>query len=129
MIDETILIERLKALKDKYQKAQQDATSDKGILVLGKIAKAYENTIALVEQLAKETADSSKKQRGKVQMIILCSIGFFLLGFFIGSCIVAMLSVSSKEEAVNDAFRMGYEMAKISYETIDVTELPGIGDN
>ena len=62
-------------------------------------------------------------------MIILCSIGFFLLGFFIGSCIVAMLSVSSKEEAVNEAFRMGYEMAKIAYETIDVTELPGIGDN
>ena len=60
MIDETILIERLKALKDKYQEAQQDATSDNGILVLGKIAKAYENAIALVEQLAKETADSSK---------------------------------------------------------------------
>ena len=61
MIDEAILIERLKVLKDKYQEAQQDATSDKGILVLGKIAKAYENAIALVEQLAKETADSSKK--------------------------------------------------------------------
>ena len=63
MINEVILIERLKALKDKYQEAQQDATSDNGILVLGKIAKAYENAIALVEQLAKETADSSK-QRG-----------------------------------------------------------------
>lgn len=63
MINEVILIERLKALKDKYQEAQQDATSDNGILVLGKIAKAYENAIALVEQLAKETGDSSK-QRG-----------------------------------------------------------------
>ena len=61
MINETILIERLKALKDKYQEAQQDATSDNGILVLGKIAKAYENVIALVEQLAKETADISDK--------------------------------------------------------------------
>ena len=61
MINELILIERLKALKDKYQEAQQDSTSDTGILVLGKIAKAYEHAIALVEQLAKETADSSEK--------------------------------------------------------------------
>ena len=68
-------------------------------------------------------------REGKVQMIILVGILCFLLGSFIGACIMSALSVSSKDSAVNDAFRMGYEMAKISYETIDVTELPGIGDN
>ena len=62
-------------------------------------------------------------------MIILCSIGFFLLGFFIGSCMISILSVSGKEAAVSEALRMGYEMAKIEHETIDVTELVESGDN
>lgn len=62
-------------------------------------------------------------------MIILFGIVFFLLGFLIGSCIVSMLAMSSKEAAVSEALKMGYEMAKIERETIDVTELPGIGNN
>ena len=62
-------------------------------------------------------------------MIILVGILCFLIGSFIGACIMSALSVSSKDSAVNEAFRMGYEMAKIEHETIDVTELPGIGDN
>ena len=61
LVDADALIKIFQGLEDKYQEAQQDATSDNGILVLGKIAKAYENAIAIVEQLAKETADSNKK--------------------------------------------------------------------
>ena len=60
MIDADELIKFFQEMKDKYQEASSDATSDYGITILGKVAKVYENAIALVEQLAKETADSSK---------------------------------------------------------------------
>ena len=62
-------------------------------------------------------------------MIILYIIGSFVFGFLFGAIMMSILSASSKEAAVNDAFRMGYEMAKIAHETIDVTELVGIDDN
>ena len=62
-------------------------------------------------------------------MIILCSIIFFVLGFLSGSVIISMLSLSSKEAAISEALRMGYEMAKIERETIDVTELKEISNN
>lgn len=62
-------------------------------------------------------------------MIILYIIGSFVFGFLFGAIMMSILSASSKEAAVNDAFKMGYEMAKIEHETIDVTELVGSDDN
>ena len=61
-------------------------------------------------------------------MIILYIIGGFVLGFLFGSITVSMLSASGKEAAITEALQMGYEMAKIEHETIDVTELKETGD-
>lgn len=61
LIDADELIKFFQEMKDKYQEASSDATSDYGITILGKVAKVYENAISLVEQLAKETGNSSSK--------------------------------------------------------------------
>ena len=62
-------------------------------------------------------------------MMILCSIGGFVFGFLFGVVVVSVLSASSKEAAIEEALQMGYEMAKIEHETIDVTELAEISKN
>lgn len=55
MIDADELIKFFQEMKDKYQEASSDATSDYGITILGKVAKVYENAIAMVNALAKES--------------------------------------------------------------------------
>ena len=55
MIDADELIKFFQEMKDKYQEASSDATSDYGITILGKVAKVYENAIAMVNALAEES--------------------------------------------------------------------------
>ena len=55
LIDADELIKFFQEMKDKYQEASSDATSDYGITILGKVAKVYENAIAMVNALAEES--------------------------------------------------------------------------
>ena len=55
MIDADELIKFFQEMKDKYQEASSDATSDYGITILGKVAKVYENAITMVNALAEES--------------------------------------------------------------------------
>ena len=48
MIDADELIKFFQEMKEKYQEAASDATSDYGITILGKVAKVYENAITMV---------------------------------------------------------------------------------
>lgn len=56
---------------------------------------------------------------------IIIVILIFLAGYLAGLVTMAFMALSSREEAVGEALRMGYEMGKYESNTIDVTELCG----
>ena len=60
MIDADELIKFFQEMKDKYQEASSDATSDYGITILGRVAKVYENAITMVNALAEESQGGVK---------------------------------------------------------------------
>ena len=55
--------------------------------------------------------------------LIIIEIAIFLAGYLTGLVTMSILACKSKEEAVNEAFKLGYEMRNIESNTIDVTEL------
>ena len=55
--------------------------------------------------------------------LILINIMLFVLGYLVGLVTMSVLACKSKEEAVNEAFKLGYEMRNVESNTIDVTEL------
>jgi hypothetical protein len=58
-------------------------------------------------------------------MKIIIVVLIFLAGYLTGLVTMAVMALSKREEAVEEALRMGYEMGKYESNTIDVTELYG----
>lgn len=61
MIDADELIKIFQGLEDKYHEASENATSEYGITTLIRVAKIYENAIAIVNKLAEESTQNSDK--------------------------------------------------------------------
>ena len=55
MIDADELIKFFQEMEDKYFEASENATSEYGIMTLMRVAKVYENAIAMVNALAEES--------------------------------------------------------------------------
>ena len=58
-------------------------------------------------------------------MKIIIVVLLFLAGYFTGLVTMAVMALSKREEAVEEALRMGQEMGKYESNTIDVSELYG----
>lgn len=58
-------------------------------------------------------------------MKIIIVVLLFLAGYLTGLVTMAVMALSKREEAVDEALRMGYEMGKYESNTIDVSELCG----
>ena len=56
---------------------------------------------------------------------IIIAVFLFFIGYLAGLVTMAVMTLSSREEAVEEALRMGYELGKYEYTTIDVSELYG----
>lgn len=53
----------------------------------------------------------------------ILNVLFFLLAYILGVITMAILSASSRERAVEEAYRMGMMVRDFEKNTIDVTEL------
>ena len=61
--------------------------------------------------------------------LIIADILIFVVGYLMGIVTMSIIACKSKREAVNEAFRAGYEMRNMESNTIDVTEIYGKDGN